>query len=239
MKKFAGFVFSLLLIFSQSVLWSQQAGTLLFDGANPVVIDVASLGGGKLSDEIHVHNATRTQTITVQIQGFETKKSRWGSLGNVTVKKINGENELEKKLKKYSSFSILPSIDYPVQVSAKIEDKYLHVFFKSVDEVGPQAFAFDSLNVPGAFKDNIRFHNKSMDSGLSFDLYARMSLDAPWEKVGSAFLKGFGDADTVDSSFPIPIASYRYFAVIAQNGKPYRYLVSKERNDLYISVYPN
>ena len=216
--------------------------TSVFDGESLVVIEISKLLNSRtLSDEIHVYNYTNMPNISAEIRGYQESKNQWVSLGKVNLKRIGDDDEIEKSLKKYSKFSVKPTSNEPIKVAARILNKYLYIFLLSEGTVDNSAFIFDIENIHGNirgnFKENVRFQSQTNDEKIAFDLYARKSEDDNWQKVASAYLKKFKDTDTQIPAFTDSMEKYRYFAVVAQNGKQYRYVVKKENNDLYITVF--
>lgn len=213
---------------------------VVYDGENAVIFNLDELpGGGKLSDEIHIYNATHLSGMSVSVEGYIEKKGTWQMLGTVKLKGPSSDEEIEKTLKKkYSKFAVKPSVSEPVRVSAKIDDEYLVIHLLSEETIDSNAEVLDAATVPGKFKDNVRFISQISDTNACFDLYARKSGAEPWQKVGCALLKKREDTDFVKSALVEPVSSYSQFTVLAHNGKSYTYKLSKSSNDLYITVQP-
>lgn len=209
----------------------------LYDGSNAIIVNRSDIPGGKLSDEIHVFNASDIPSIQVTFSGYLEKKKTWKLLGSVNLNAIGKEGEIETTLKnRYSKFSIKPSVNVPLKISVKEEEDYLYVHLLSEETVDSAATVIDAKNVKGSFKDNIRLFSKTTDRNLAFYVYARKTESDPWVKVGAAFLKKKGDSDFVESALIEPVANYRYFAVLPSNNREYQYAVRKARNDLYITI---
>jgi hypothetical protein len=102
----------------------------------------------------------------------------------------------------------------------------------------PSSYVIDALKVKGSYKDNIRLFNESSDSKMNFNVYLHHPGTHEWVFFGTGELKGKGDADTIDSKIN-HIDKYRYFAIEALNGKNYKYQITKDHNDLYITILDN
>jgi len=103
----------------------------------------------------------------------------------------------------------------------------------------PNSFVFDSYSVRGDLEDNIRIHNQTTRSGISFTVYLYDSKNKKWKVYGTGDLKGPGDTDFISSKLSGNLKNYRYYAIQALDRRNYRYTFEKKRDDLYIYIYNN
>ena len=99
----------------------------------------------------------------------------------------------------------------------------------------PLAYVIDTVQEKGSMEDYVKVHNKSSDSDMDFNVYMHRPGTQQWVLYGTAFLKGPGDTDTIDTDMK-GIENYRYFAIEPLNGKKYKYQFYKKSNDLHIDI---
>lgn len=104
----------------------------------------------------------------------------------------------------------------------------------------PNAFVFDAAELPRMPEDNIRFVNLSGDTKVLFSVYvySQKKQQGVWEFYGDAKLKELNDSDCIDSVWNGNLKRIRYFAVIPQFEKTYRYSVNVRHGDLVVTVFP-
>ena len=147
-----------------AALFAQPA----FDNPNAKIIDVSALHGkGKAKDNIIVINATHEQNLQISVFGYVKKQNSWESYGTVTLKQVGDDEEVStgvkslsngfKSLKRYSHFAIVPSTQVPFTVSPWLDDDDLFIGITSHEQVDESAYIIDVANIPGKFKDNVKF----------------------------------------------------------------------------------
>lgn len=97
-----------------------------------------------------------------------------------------------------------------------------------------EAFVFDPLDYPGKAKDNFEFINKSTQSNFGLTLYGYKSKKHSWEVVGTSLLRKSGDSDNVKTTKKAK--EYTAFAVKNNRRIPVKYIVTKYRDDLIMTV---
>jgi hypothetical protein len=103
----------------------------------------------------------------------------------------------------------------------------------------PNSFVIDTNSVRGDLEDNIRIHNQTSKTGISFTVYVYNEKKKTWIEYGTGSLKGPGDTEFISSKLSGDLDDYRYFAIQALDKNSYRYTFEKKRNDLYIYIYDN
>jgi hypothetical protein len=99
----------------------------------------------------------------------------------------------------------------------------------------PFVYVIDASSTGGSYEDYVKLHNRSTDSNIIFNVYVHHPKSNEWVAYGTGVLKGPGDTDTIDSNID-DIDDYRYFAIESTNGKNYKYIIYKSRDDLHISI---
>ena len=112
---------------------------------------------------------------------------------------------------------------------------------KSLDYAQPafekaHSFVIDSFSTRGSLEDRVRIYNQTTKTGISFTVYVHDPKDNVWKVYGTGKLKGPGDADFVSSNLAGDLEDYRYFAIVALDGKDYAYTFYKKSNDLHITI---
>jgi len=100
----------------------------------------------------------------------------------------------------------------------------------------PNSFVIDSFSVRGSLEDNIRLYNMTKKTGISFKVYLHDHKNDVWKEFGTGKLKGPGDTEFISSKLSGKLDNYRYFAIVALDGKNYKYNFYKKRNDLHIEI---
>lgn len=210
-----------------------------FDDPRATVIDINAVPG-KAKDEIRVINATHESLMTVSVSVYEAKKRQWLPYGVAELTSLTDTDQVDSKLsgslKKYSHVAVLPSVNKDFKILARKDHNDLYISVLSLEEPSEYATVMDAFALNGTFKDNVRLVNQSDASNVGFDVYTQKDNSDTWFKVGTAFLKGKDDTCFVHVVTPDPVASYRYFAVIAHDGIDYTYEAKKENSDLIITV---
>jgi hypothetical protein len=98
------------------------------------------------------------------------------------------------------------------------------------------SFVIDSFSERGSLEDRIRIYNQTTKTGISFTVYVHDPKKNEWKVYGTGNLKGKGDADFVSSDLSGDLEDYRYFAIVALDGKNYAYSFYKKSNDLHITI---
>ncbi|MCL2210392.1 MAG: hypothetical protein FWB95_00535 [Treponema sp.] len=99
----------------------------------------------------------------------------------------------------------------------------------------PLVSVIDSMEIEGFFRDYIKMHNLSSDSGIVFIVHLHQPGSKEWIVYGAGMLKGKGDSDTISTNIK-GLDKYRYLAIESNNGKNYKYLFYTSRNDLHINI---
>ncbi len=102
----------------------------------------------------------------------------------------------------------------------------------------PNAYVFNVAEIKGKAKDNIRLVSEIFDEVASFKVYVYNEKLDEWLVWGVGTLKGYDDADFVDTKSK-KLKNYQWFAVESVNNREYSYAVSKRHDDLYITVSPS
>jgi len=102
----------------------------------------------------------------------------------------------------------------------------------------PFIYIFDAFQIRGNHEHFIILQNASNDSNINFNVYVHdpRSKTKTWELVELGHLGGNGDTCRLRNKELWDIDNYRYFAVESLNRKAYRYVVTKDHNDLIISI---
>ena len=101
----------------------------------------------------------------------------------------------------------------------------------------PNAYVIDSSLATGNLRDNIRLHNQSKETGISFRVYVHEPETKTWQAYGIGYLKAPGDTDFISSIMKVKLNNIRYYAIEPLDGNEYKYEFNKTRNDLYIFIF--
>ena len=260
MKKLIAILFASLFLCVGGVLFAQEAPVYDGEGAeNATVVQLnkktmIGYSHEKWGDYFWVYNLTEDEELPLSIYLYDGKKKEWKFVGDVTVKGFgkfeNIETEFQHKFKKYEYYAIVPKNGkkYDAIGRRKFQSLYIvtnHITVLNVFSTEPtpesvrnSAFVFNNSEVSGKFKDVVKFSNQSEDSDMNFYLYGfNDENDTNWRKLGVSDLKGKGDSDQMETELTGEyINTFKYLAILPENGKNYEYEIKKKSNDLQITV---
>jgi len=87
------------------------------------------------------------------------------------------------------------------------------------------------------YQDYVKLTNATLTGSISFNIYGYDSKSDNWTLIGSAGLKGYCDADTVNSPWRGKMSEFRYLAVHSLDDKKFQAQAVPYRNDIYITIF--
>lgn len=98
------------------------------------------------------------------------------------------------------------------------------------------AYIIDTSELRGRMRDDVKLINESDEDFIGFEVYYYDDYRKDWSFYGRSFLKEFSDSDSVDSPMEDRISGIRYFAVVPEDGRVFKYRAEKADEDLCIYV---
>ena len=253
MRKLITLMFASVILGLGGILFAAEAPVYDGEGAeNATVVQLnkktmIGYSHEKWGDYFWVYNLTEDEELPVSIYLYDGKKKEWKLVGDVTVKGFgkdeNIETEFQHKFDKYEYYAIVAKNGKKYDAVGRRKFQSMGFFKNHItvlnvfsteptpEDVKKAAFVFNNSEVSGKFRDVVKFTNKSNDANMNFYLYGfNDENDACWKKLGISDLKGNGDSDTMD------INTFKYLAILPDNGKIYEYEIKKKSNDLLITV---
>lgn len=241
MKKVCALVLSLIVCL---VAVSAQQMPQFTDG-DAYVFDLNAVEGTtNIRDEIRLESYMRETNVHVKIYLYDDKASEWVLCGNSVLKEFGDTDAVDspynKKLNKFRWCAILvqgvTGCTFTTQKSH--HDLYVGIHANeeaSDSEIRKSAYIIDTSKFGRSFSDRVRFISETDDKDCVFFIYASDDEKGPWKLVGTALLKEFNDKDFMDTPYA-SVSSFKYLAIVNQQGKSYTYETSVAWSDLIITV---
>ncbi|MCR5724053.1 MAG: hypothetical protein K6G80_03105 [Treponema sp.] len=220
-----------------ATLFAQEAPA--FSDPKAVVCDISAIPG-KAKGDICVINATHETNLAVSVSVYDAKAKQWVEYGTGTLDAIVStatvSSSLRGKLKNYAYVAAVPATDKEVKVLFSKVNNNLCISVLSLEEPSEYATVMDVFSLNGTFKNTVILDNQTEDAGVGFDIYTQKDNSDTWFKVGTAYTAASKERCTVTVVTPDAPETYRYYAVIAHNGKDYSYEAKKENNALILTA---
>lgn len=226
-------------------LFSEDAP--VFSHANSTVLDT-SREDGKIRDNIRLVNVSKNKNMNFTVYAYHAETNEWQIAGSGLVKGYCDTDTItplfKESLDSYRYFAVLPKGEEQFSYEIKKSHHDLYIYIHDADfenektrDYKNAAFLLHSDSVSGEkIKDNIRFTNLSEDENISFTVYAFNSEDEPWQKIGTVYLQGFNNTDSIGSAKKGMLKNFKEFGIVSNNGKDYTFTAEGRHNDLYITV---
>lgn len=100
----------------------------------------------------------------------------------------------------------------------------------------PGATVLDAGSLRGKYKDDVKLLNLSDKTDLLFSVYFYEPQKKDWIFYGRGKVSHYYDSESLDSLYEDRIRTFRYFAIVPENGTDFLYTLDARHNDLYIHI---
>ena len=221
----------------------ETAPAPFFEGAeNATVLDVVEVK--KFDDRVRVINAG-SDAKNFKIHIYRAKTDSWEFFGLAETKCFGDTDfvDSDKKAKKCRWVAITPigGGDFKYQIRGDGTDLFITVLPKkelidSALKAKAKVFEVASLD-GGKFKDDVEVHNKSSNTKAAFSVFAFDNSSDAWTKIGDAELDGKGKEKTIYAPYTYSVANFKFFAIVAKDGKEYNYSAVVAKKNLVITAF--
>ena len=98
------------------------------------------------------------------------------------------------------------------------------------------ANVLDAGSLEKKYSDKIKLLNMSEEEGIRFSVY--YFSQNKWNFLGREELDYYYDSESIDTTLEGKIGEFRYFAIVSDSGKEFKYSLDVRHNDLYINIIP-
>ena len=98
------------------------------------------------------------------------------------------------------------------------------------------ANVLDAGSLKKKYSDKIKLLNMSEEEGIRFSVY--YFSQNKWNFLGREELDYYYDSESIDTTLEGKIGEFRYFAIVSDSGKEFKYSLDVRHNDLYINIIP-
>ena len=222
------------------VTFSFAQGLPEFTKGPAYVFDSQAIAG-KANDALKVKNLSSAKNFGITVYGY--KNDTWVNIATGFLKKLGDTDSLkcDYKVKKFRYFAVTTNSQYDFAFIIAKSHNDLNLIFtdeKDYSEKVDAAQVFDTKAISEKFKDNIKIRGgNGIEQGSVFYVYGSENADGPFTKITGLALKDDDDSDTSDTCYTgKELSNYRYIKIISSDEKDFNYSLSKNHNDLIISV---
>lgn len=214
-----------------------------FNNENAFIIDIFALAPQPKDN--FVINGSYNVKGTFEVFLHDPKENNWRKIGEIELEKFGSTQRLkteEKQFLKYRYFAVAAKEknDFKFLVESKNDDIYVNVSSEEPLTVGGKVLNkentviiyYKGLDV----EDYIKIRNFSKKTDYSIELYVFSKDKQQWIPAGTAFLKGYGDTDTVEPICPNELSDYEYCALYTAENIPLRCEYNENHSDLIITI---
>lgn len=221
------------------------------------VVDTKAVSGSQ-NDYVKFENCSSDSLISFRVYAYNSDQKSWFVWGKAELKGFGDVDTVDSpfsgSLRKFRWFAIKSEnskkYDYACskshndfRVTVSDEGENLSLYTNKSDDGTPVVIkehtkVIDTKPGSGSIRDFVKVQNGTDDNGVVLIVSAFDEKTGGWIMIGMCRLDGFGDIDTIFSSFSGSLWRYRWFAIQSKSAKDYNYTYSKVSNDLIIEVNP-
>lgn len=228
-----------------------------FEDETAVVVDTKTVSGSQ-NDYVKFENCSSDSRISFRVYAYNSDQKSWFVWGKAELKGFGDVDTVDSpfsgSLRKFRWFAFKSEnskkYDYScskshndLRVTVIDEGESLTSYTNKSNDGAPVVTkeytkVIDTKPGSGSIRDFVKVQNGTEDDDIILVVSAFDEKTGGWIMIGMCRLDGFGDTDTIFSSFSGSIWKYRWFAIQSKNAKEYNYTYSKVSNDLIIEVNP-